>query len=461
MQLNFHVVGHQADIPMSESTYVVETFLGRPCTNKLSNAIAKVVDLEDYPEAFVWDDLVYSFSRKGRLTPFRLEWPYPDVLLYPHVKHIGRCAIRSDILFHLMESGKISRHGDTSAALAWLCKNQAKQIVHLDDILRFVGWQDSDIYRPLSFPEPEFNASSISIIINYRDRPELMVDCLKSIVKQKVTASLEVILVDNQSQPENRRIVEERARSILPPNISVKHLTYDAPFNHSAQSNLGAENAMGEVLVMLNNDAQFQENQSLQILANWAITPGVASVGPRALGDKGRLVSSGVQTCQPLGSRPTRIQESTVLPLAQTIHYSAGNGFACAAISRKIWCGLGGLDSVEFPTQYNDADFFLRALNAGFQHIYLGHLTIYHEPGQSESRTRDIVEKIHDKLRLMYSDLVKYSRINPGLVKETSDVRITSINAPILFKTFTTYRRLYKRLELLKSRSSLGQGERS
>ncbi|QMS90673.1 glycosyltransferase family 2 protein [Nostoc edaphicum CCNP1411] len=453
MSINFCFADSTSSIPTptSGTTYVIEKIPGQLSTKSLYSTVKKFsLDIENkmLPEALVWDDLLFCTASRGRLIPFRVEWPEKDSLLYPHVNHAGRCAIRGDILHKFLEEGYLSKRDDTSGALAVLSKSPTAKIIQLDQVLRFVGLQSTSIYKPLSYPTPSKKAQSITIIINYRDRPELMEVCLKSIAGQAVTANIEIVLVDNQSQPANRQAVEEQVKRFLPQEILVCHLNYDAPFNHSAQTNMAAEASVGEVLFMLNNDARFIDKNALQTLADWAMTPGVASVGLRTIGKKGRLVSSGVQTCLPIGTRPVRIQESTVNPLSQTIHYAAGNGFACAAISREIWCELGGLNAIEFPTQYNDADYCLRALDAGFRHIYVGSLHVYHEPGQSETRTRAAVEEIHDKLRSFHPNLGRFHRISPNLTKVTSDVLAMSLNVPALLKICLAYRRLYKKLGL-------------
>ncbi|MEH2255594.1 glycosyltransferase family 2 protein [Nostoc sp.] len=451
MSINFCFADSTKPITTSMTTYVIEKINGQLSTKSLYSSLEKIsqnIENDVLPEALIWDDLLFSMSRRGRLTPFRVEWPEKDSLLYPHINHAGRCAIRGDILHKLLQEGHLSRKDDTSGALAVLSKSPTVKIIQLNHVLRFVGLQNSFIYRALSYPTPSKKAKSISIIINYRDRPELMEVCLKSIVQQAVSANIEIVLVDNQSQPANRQAVEEQIKRLIPQEILVRHLNYDAPFNHSAQTNMAAEASVGEVIFMLNNDARFLDKNVLQTLADWAMTPKVASVGLRTIGKKGRLVSSGVQTCLPIGTRPVRIQESTVNPLSQTIHYAAGNGFACAAISRQVWCEMGGLNAIEFPTQYNDADYCLRALDAGFRHIYVGSLQVYHEPGQSETRTRTIVEEIHEKLRSFHPNLGHFHRISPNLTKVTSDVLAMSLNVPALLKICLAYRRLYKKLGL-------------
>jgi GT2 family glycosyltransferase len=451
MSIDFHFVDHKKTSSSSETTYLIDKISGSRSTKSLYASVGKIlqnIENDHLPEALVWDDLVFKLDKKGRLTPFRVEWPELDALLFPHVSHAGRCAIRGDILHNLIQEGHLSKSSDTSAALAILSQIPTAKIIHLEYVLRFVGRQSSSVYRPLGYPTPIAKASSISIIINYRDHPELMEVCLRSIVQQVVTAEIEIVLVDNQSQPIYRQAVDEQIERLIPSRIRVRHLSYDKPFNHSAQTNMASENSGGEVLFMLNNDAYFIDQNVLQTLADWSMTPKVASVGLRTLGKNGRLVSSGVQTCLPLASRPARIQESTVKPLSQTIHYVSGNGFACAAVSRRAWVELGGLNAVDFPTQYNDADYCLRALDSGFRHIYIGSLSAYHEPGKSETRTRAIVEAIHDTVVSCHSKIDKYHRISPNLTKFTSNIPDIALNQPTSLKICLAYCKIYKKLKL-------------
>jgi GT2 family glycosyltransferase len=260
-----------------------------------------------------------------------------------------------------------------------------------------------------------------------------MTTCLASLSRQMLTADLEVLLVDNQSHPDNRRQVELLTRQLLPESVDVIHLSYDAPFNHSAQSNLAAEHSTGEVLVMVNNDAAFISPNTLQTLADWALTPNIASAGPQVIGKHNRLVAAGIEVYPGDAALdlPGGIRESTVKPLANTIHYTVGNGFACAAIAREVWFKLGGLDAEAYPTQYNDVDYCLRALDLGLNHLYLGDLTIYHQPGQSEYRTREQVEQIHATIRARYPHFHQYESINPVLVQLKGNILDPVLNPTV------------------------------
>jgi len=52
----------------------------------------------------------------------------------------------------------------------------------------------------------------------------------------------------------------------------------------------------------------------------------------------------------------------------------------------------GGMDAPAFPTQYDDADLCLRLGRLGYRHLHVGEVSVFHQPGASEARTREIVQ---------------------------------------------------------------------
>jgi GT2 family glycosyltransferase len=180
-------------------------------------------------------------------------------------------------------------------------------------------------------------------------------------------------------------------------------LHYDRPFNHSAECNLAAREATGEVLVFLNNDAELRSVTALRSMCSWSLLPGVGTVGVRIMdGDRGVLVSAGISTH--LASGPDYrafAAESTDPFLAHHNRETLGNSFACTAVSRRTFGAIGPLDEMNFPIGYNDLDFNLRCRRAGLTNIYLGTEWASHVPGRSRGNADELFERIH--LRRVHS----------------------------------------------------------
>lgn len=408
-------------ITVGNVAYAVEIDPALPLTkdwqSRLQGACAA------HPAALVWDDLVVKNRRGVRPEAFRLVWPKPDRLFYPQVNHAGRCAVRADLLDD-------DRPGATSRALLKIV-DQEQAVIFSSDILRFTRSLKSPVYKPVAPPPaPSAKAGKISVIVNYRDQPELMEACLQSLADQRLRSPLEVLLIDNQSTPESLKRIASAAARLLSAKAEIRHIRYDQPFNKSAQDNLGVETATGDVTVMMNNDAALTHPDALQTICDWAAMPGVASAGPLFTGARGRLVSSGVfiRPPPPNGGQAL-IRENELVTFASTVHYSAGSSFGCGAMSKAAWATIGPLDTETFRSQYNDADIFIRALRLGLKHVYVGTVTCHHEPGRSEGRTRERVLDLLRQLMERHPDTASFAGTDPDLVKNRSLPRFESARA--------------------------------
>lgn len=89
--------------------------------------------------------------------------------------------------------------------------------------------------------------TALSAIIPTRDRPALLADCLRSLGAQE-RPDLEVVVVDDGSEPDLRAVVEHAAEA-----LDVRYVRQDAAGLNVAR-NTGAEVARGEILAYLDDD---------------------------------------------------------------------------------------------------------------------------------------------------------------------------------------------------------------
>ena len=240
----------------------------------------------------------------------------------------------------------------------------------------------------LPFPyvlAPARRARLVSVLVPFRDRSAMTLRCIMSLARQTLSGELELVLVDNQSQPGEAQAVLDGAHAMLG-EARVKLLSWDAPFNHSAQNNLAARAATGEVVVLCNNDVALDQPDLLEQLTAWALEPDVASVGCR-LQDPERGRSSHGLAYAPASEDPFQppLRENPDGAYGLHVHACPGNTLALAAIARERYLELGGLDETRFPVGYNDLDLMLRASARGLKHLYLGHLSASHARGSSRT----------------------------------------------------------------------------
>lgn len=260
-----------------------------------------------------------------------------------------------------------------------------------------VNWAEREWGAAMEWIAGEYLPSSvparISVIILYRDRAELTLRAIDSILRQATRSELELVLVDNGSSDATRtRMASYLAQ--LPVGVHVRSIDYPHPFNHSKQCRIGAEAATGDVLVFLNNDAELLSYDGLDRLARWANVSNVASVGGQMVDDQGRGVGGGFRARRSPGPEFNSPVEEAAGQLSATSRVTVGNTFACAAVSARAFEALGGLDEIHFPVGFNDVEYCLRASSLGWRHINLACVKVSHHVGASRLKADEVAQKI-------------------------------------------------------------------
>ena len=232
---------------------------------------------------------------------------------------------------------------------------------------------------------PRRRAAGTSVLVSFRNRSALTLRCLYSLSTQVVSGEIELVLVDNGSEPAEAEAVVEGARRLLGAQ-RVTALRHDGPFSHSAQTNLAARAAAGEALLICNNDVVLSDPGLVEQLSAWALQPGIGAVGCRLWDPERRRGSYGLISAAP-GPDPFTppLRENDDERFAGYVHAVPGATLALAAMARERFLDLGGLDETRFPVGYNDIDLMLRARAAGLTHLYLGHVEAEHVRGSSRT----------------------------------------------------------------------------
>lgn len=251
----------------------------------------------------------------------------------------------------------------------------------------------------------------VSILVPTRDKLDILKTCIESVVSQTTYPNWEIVIIDNQS-------VEESTRNWLKkiqqdPRITV--IQWNHPFNYSAINNVAATQAKGEVLVLLNNDIEIITKDWLEEMVRHAIRPEIGAVGVKLLYPNGLVQHAGVvlgigglagHVHRYLGNEETGYCQRANL----TQNYSAVTA-ACLAVKKSKYFEVGGLDEVHFKVAYNDVDFCIKLVQAGYRNIYTPHVSHYHYESLSRGRD-DTAEKIRvfeyesEYLKKTYNELL-------------------------------------------------------
>jgi GT2 family glycosyltransferase len=225
----------------------------------------------------------------------------------------------------------------------------------------------------------------VSILLPFRDKPELLSTCIQSILAKTDYAQYEVVGIDNGSVDEATHALMRKFERL---DSRVRFIHHDVPFNYSAINNLGARHANGEHLLMLNNDTEVIAPGWLRAMLEHSQRPEVGVVGAKLLYPDGRIQHAGVivgiggvaghSHLLQDGDRPGYFARAQ---LAQNL---SAVTFACAMTRRAVFEQLGGLNENDLTIAFNDIDYCLRAREAGYLIVYTPFAELFHH----ESLTR-------------------------------------------------------------------------
>lgn len=223
----------------------------------------------------------------------------------------------------------------------------------------------------------------LSILVPFRDKPQLLNRLLESLVRYPFRLGpWEILLIDNGSSPESL------AKIIRPSELNLLDLRVDEPFNFQRLNNLGAAQAQGEVLLLLNNDTEMLQVDFLDRLYQKALEPEVGAVGTLLLYSDESIQHGGVvvglkRYAEHLyrGMKLTAKFLADVPPPTEDRPISAVTA-ACLAVEKRKFDAVGGMDE-EFIVCGGDVDLCLRLAAAGFTNYYLGSLRALHHESKS------------------------------------------------------------------------------
>lgn len=227
----------------------------------------------------------------------------------------------------------------------------------------------------------------VSIIIPTRNGFELLKRCINTLRGLTDYPSYELIVMDNQSDdPATLDLLNRESE-----NNGIRVYRYDAPFNYSAINNAAALQARGEVFCFLNNDTEVTDAGWLSELVSHAARPGIGAVGARLFYPNGRIQHAGVVLG--VGGVASHIYAGSLASECGSMgravlqqNLSAVTG-ACMVVTRTAFERVRGFEAEHLPVAFNDVDFCLKLLEAGYQNVWTPYATLIHH--ESVSRGMD------------------------------------------------------------------------
>ena len=229
----------------------------------------------------------------------------------------------------------------------------------------------------------------VDVVIPTRDLAAYLDRCLRSLFERNARADLRAIVVDNGSLEGETFATFRRWREREPERFAV--LEADGPFNFSRLVNAGVRAGDAPYVLLLNNDAEFVTDDGVRAMLEQAQRPSIGAVGARLLYPDGSLQHVGVVVG--VGGyaghvyRHKHVADPDVdETVAGVRNYSAVTA-AAMMFRRDAFDEIGGFNE-ELAIEFNDLDFCLRLVRAGYRNVSLPHVVLNHEESVSRGTPR-------------------------------------------------------------------------
>ncbi len=222
------------------------------------------------------------------------------------------------------------------------------------------------------------NFPKVSIIIPTKNHADILKRCITSVIEKTTFPNYEILVIDNgSSEKETLDYLYN-----LQDNNLARILEFPKAFNYSAINNFGVHQSKGEVVVLLNNDTEIISNNWLEEMVSLAIRPDTGAVGAKlyypddTIQHAGVILGiMGVANHAYLNQPRTTLGQMGRAMLTQ--NYSAVTG-ACLAVEKRKFLEVGGLNESDLKVAFNDIDFCIKLLMAGYHNVWTPYAELYH-----------------------------------------------------------------------------------
>ena len=275
----------------------------------------------------------------------------------------------------------------------------------------------------------------ISVIIPNKDHSEDLDTAIRSLTEKGSWKNLEFIVVENNSTEKKTWEYYDRIQKELP---NVKVVKWDGPFNFSAINNFGARYASGEYFLLMNNDVEIINPDSLREMMGYAQRPDVGIVGCRLLYEDDTIQHAGVVVGFGGIAGHTfiglhEVQNSYFHRAVTAQDYSAVTA-ACLMIRASLFREVGGFTE-ELAVAFNDIDLCLKVRRTGALVVYNPYALFHHYESKSRG-LEDTPEKVERFNREIATFMKRWPEIlekgdpyyNPNLTLRKSNFALRDLD---------------------------------
>ena len=256
----------------------------------------------------------------------------------------------------------------------------------------------------------------ISIIVPFQDKPDLLQQCIDSILIKSTYHNFELVGISNNSlEPETHSLMKYYQNH----DSRIRFLTHNIPFNFSTINNYAAAQANGEHLLLLNNDIVVITPDWLEALLEHSQRPEIGAVGAKLYYPDDTVQHGGViigigGIAGHAHKYYQRGDTGYFHRLNLTQNLSAVTA-ACLMVKKSLYSLVGGMDEQHLAIAFNDVDFCLRLREHGYLNVFTPYCELYHH----ESKTRGYEDTPQKKQR--FANEIAYMRKRHANILQNGD----------------------------------------
>ena len=237
----------------------------------------------------------------------------------------------------------------------------------------------------------------ITIVIPNKDHIDDLRRCVSSILEKSTYDAYEIVIVENNSitseikEYYSQLLGYEYAEALRNSNGNALRsedgkiliVTYEGEFNYPAINNLGVGYAVGEYILLLNNDTEVITVNWMEELLMYAQRQDVGAVGAKLFyGDRtiqhaGVVIGLGAhRTAGHTHYKQHRQNLGYMGRLCYAQNVTAVTG-ACLMVKKSLYTEVGGLDE-SFAISLNDVDFCLKLRRKGLLNVWTPFAELFH-----------------------------------------------------------------------------------
>ncbi|MHB8100033.1 MAG: glycosyltransferase [Sulfuricurvum sp.] len=277
---------------------------------------------------------------------------------------------------------------------------------------------------------------TVSIIIPFKDKPELLTLCIESILQKTTYPHFEIIGISNNSSDQATFDEMQRLARL---DSRISFYEYNVPFNYSQINNHAVNTyAKGEHIILLNNDIEIITPEWIERLLEFSQRNDVGAVGAKLYYPDDTLQHAGVIIGLGGVAGHSHKHFSQDHPgyffRLNIIQNLSAVTAACLMVKKSLYETVGGLNETDLKIAFNDVDFCLRLREAGYLNVYTPYCEAYHHESisrghentvEKQKRFQNEVHFMQERHKTILADGDPY--YNPNLTLDREDF---SLKAP-------------------------------